>query len=91
MNNLTYPIRQICIKGVTFSNVVAHKKLFAKHKTILSFNRAVVTLNIKPKISLVDEPIDITISGLEPQQKGEFLNISNTYSKRISFIQDILQ
>ena len=87
MNRLTYPLRQIYRKEQTLSNVVAHKNLLAKHKTIISFNRTVVTLNIAPKVSLVDERIDITISGLQSQQKGVYLN---SLMFRLLIVKDLI-
>ena len=41
-------------------------------KSVNSFNRALVTLNISPRVSLVDEPVHTVIHGLMPSQKGEF-------------------
>ena len=35
-------------------------------------NRALVTLNISPRVSLVDEPVHTVIHGLRPSQTGEF-------------------
>lgn len=41
-------------------------------KSVNCLNRAVVTLNVSPRVSLVDEPLHTIIHGLRPSQKGEF-------------------
>ena len=41
-------------------------------KSVNSLKRALVTLNVSPRVSLVDEPVQTTIHGLRPSQKGEF-------------------
>ena len=41
-------------------------------KSVNYLNRALVTLNISPRVSLVDEPVQTVIHGLMPSQKGEF-------------------
>ena len=41
-------------------------------KSVNCLKRALVTLNVSPRVSLVDEPVHTTIHGLRPSQKGEF-------------------
>ena len=41
-------------------------------KSVNCLNRPLVTLNVSPTVSLVDEPVQTTIHGLRPSQKGEF-------------------
>ena len=41
-------------------------------KSVNCLKRALVTLNVSPRVSLVDEPLQTTIHGLRPSQKGEF-------------------
>ena len=41
-------------------------------KSVYCLKRALVTLNVSPRVSLVDEPVHTVIHGLMPSQKGEF-------------------
>ena len=53
-------------------NQTGQTRFLDVRKSVNSLNRALVTLNISPRVSLVDEPVHTIIHGLRPKQKGEF-------------------
>ena len=53
-------------------NQTRQTRLLDVSESVNYLNRALVTLNISPPVSLVDEPVQTVIHGLRPSQKGEF-------------------
>ena len=73
LHKFLYPCRQTHLKAATFGKAFEYKGCFNKCRLIETLNRRIVTISIEPKISLVDEPIQTVIHGLEPNAKGEYV------------------
>ena len=53
-------------------NQTGQTRFLDERKSVNCLKRELVTLNVSPRVSLVDEPVQTTIHGLGPSQKGEF-------------------
>ena len=72
LQRLSYSLRQpTFFKEKNLGKAVKNKVGFNKCIFNDSSQRAIATLSIKPKVSLVDEPIQTVIGGLGPHQQGK--------------------
>ena len=66
------PFLQTYLKCKYFKSVISQSNRYDLAKVIQQCSRTVATLNIEPKVSLVDERIQTVIKGLRPHEKGEY-------------------
>ena len=64
------PLLQTYLKCKYFKSVVSQNNRHDLNKVIQQCSRKIATLNIEPKVSLVDERIQTVIKGLKPHEKG---------------------
>ena len=65
------PLLQTSLKYMDLKNLISQKKISALDKSFVLYNRTLATLDIEPKVSLVDERIQTVIRGLQPLEKGK--------------------
>ena len=61
-----------CLRLTYHRNVILQKNISALNNILKQCSRTVVTLNIEPKDSLVDDRIQTVITGLKPHEKSKF-------------------
>ena len=79
---ISRPLLQTYLKCKYFKSAISQNNKHDLNKVIQQCSRKVATLNIEPKVSLVDEPIQTVIKGLKPHEKGEY-QIQRMFSQNI--------
>ena len=69
---ISRPLLQTYLKCKYFKSAISQNNKHDLNKVIQQCSRKVATLNIEPKVSLVDERIQTVIKGLKPHEKGEY-------------------
>ena len=66
------PLLQTYLKCKYVKYVISQNNRYDLAKVIPQCSRTVATINIEPKVSLVDERIQTVIKGLKSHEKGEY-------------------
>ena len=69
---ISRPLLQTYLKYKYVKSVISQNNKYNLIKVIQQCSRTVATINIEPKVSLVDERIQTVIKGLRPHEKGEY-------------------
>ena len=69
--SLPRPLLQTYLRSKDLKSVTSHNNINRLNTIVKQSSRTVATLNIEPKVSLVDERIQTVIKGLKPHEKGK--------------------